>query len=150
MYGGCLLCLLYPLLPTVRECRRQRSTVKTLLFQHCALRKFHVTDGQNTRDQITSDRRSKRALCTFQSLLVAGEWLATYMRRMRNNNLEFCGLLLLPAITLRNQYFEIFLPFVRISEINLTYSKYFTANYFEKRSRSLEEEFRIRLLASAC
>ena len=26
-----------------------------------ALRKFHMTDGQNTRDQITSDRRSKRA-----------------------------------------------------------------------------------------
>ena len=26
-----------------------------------AARKFHVTDSQNTRDQITSDRRSKRA-----------------------------------------------------------------------------------------
>ena len=25
--------------------------------QRCALRKFHMTDGQNTRDQITSDRR---------------------------------------------------------------------------------------------
>ena len=29
-------------------------------FAFCALRKFHVTDGQNTRDQITRDRRSKR------------------------------------------------------------------------------------------
>ena len=27
----------------------------------CALRKFHVTDSQNTRDQITSGRKSKRA-----------------------------------------------------------------------------------------
>ena len=26
----------------------------------CALRKFHVTDSQNTRDQIASDRKSKR------------------------------------------------------------------------------------------
>ena len=26
-----------------------------------ALRKFHVTDGQNVRDQITNDRRYKRA-----------------------------------------------------------------------------------------
>ena len=32
-----------------------------LLLQRCALRKFQVTDGQNTRDQITSDRRSKHA-----------------------------------------------------------------------------------------
>ena len=39
-----------------------------LLLQCCALRKFHVTDGQKVHDQITSDRRSKRmwskcALC---------------------------------------------------------------------------------------
>ena len=32
-----------------------------LLLQRCALRKFHVTDGQNSRDQIKSDRTSKRA-----------------------------------------------------------------------------------------
>ena len=31
------------------------------LLHRCALRKVHVTDGQNTRDQITSDRRSKHA-----------------------------------------------------------------------------------------
>ena len=43
------------------ECGRQRSKVKTLLLHHCALRKFHVRDSQNTRDQIASDRRSKRA-----------------------------------------------------------------------------------------
>ena len=48
-------------IPKVTECGRQRSKVITLLLQRCALRKFHVTDGQNTRDQITSDRRSKRA-----------------------------------------------------------------------------------------
>ena len=29
--------------------------VKTLLLQRCALHKFHVTDGQNTHDQIMSD-----------------------------------------------------------------------------------------------
>ena len=51
--------------------------VKTLLLQRCALRKFHVTDGQNTRDTITSDRRSRRAyardriaFCAFHSFLV--------------------------------------------------------------------------------
>ena len=42
-------------------CGRQRSEVKTLLLQRCALRKFHVTDGQNTRDQTTRGRRSKRS-----------------------------------------------------------------------------------------
>ena len=54
-----------------------------------------MTDGQNTRDQITRDRRSKRAwskcvLCVpynnhsqWKSKLM----LATYLRRMRNNNL---------------------------------------------------------------
>ena len=31
----------------------------------CALRKFHVTDGQNTRDQITRERRSKRAWSNY-------------------------------------------------------------------------------------
>ena len=41
--------------------RLRSAKVKALLLQRCALRKFHVTDGQNTRDQITSDRRSKRA-----------------------------------------------------------------------------------------
>ena len=30
--------------------------IKTLSLQRCALRKFLVTDGRNTRDQITSDR----------------------------------------------------------------------------------------------
>ena len=33
--------------------------VKTLLLQLCALHKFYMTDGQNTRNQITSDGRSK-------------------------------------------------------------------------------------------
>ena len=43
------------------ECGRDRSKVKTHLVQRYALRKFHVIDGQNTRDQITSDGRSNRA-----------------------------------------------------------------------------------------
>ena len=47
------------------------------LLQRCALRKFHVTNGQNKRDQITSDRRSKRA------------WSCVLcMQRMRSNNLK--------------------------------------------------------------
>ena len=48
--------------------------LKMLLFQRCALRKFHVTDCQNARDQITSDRRSKPrdqvAFCALHSFLV--------------------------------------------------------------------------------
>ena len=35
--------------------------VKALSLKRCALHKFHVTDSQNTRDQITTDRRLKRA-----------------------------------------------------------------------------------------
>ena len=45
----------------VAKCGRQRSQVKALLVHRCALRKFHVRDSQNTRDQITRDNRSKRA-----------------------------------------------------------------------------------------
>ena len=41
-----------------------------LLLQSCALRKFHVTDSQNTPDQITSGRRCKRAFfLKYNSLL---------------------------------------------------------------------------------
>ena len=48
----------------------------------CALRKFHVIIGwSNTRDQI--------AFCAFHSFLMGVKrMLTTYMRRMRNNNLE--------------------------------------------------------------
>ena len=45
----------------VLECGRQRLKVKTLLLHRCALRKFRVTDGETTCNQITSDRRSKRS-----------------------------------------------------------------------------------------
>ena len=37
-----------------------KSKVKTLLLKRCALRKFQVIDCHNTRDQVASDRRSKR------------------------------------------------------------------------------------------
>ena len=44
------------------------------LLHRCALYKFHVTDSQDTRDQITSDRRPNAcdqiAFCTFHSFLV--------------------------------------------------------------------------------
>ena len=56
------------------ECERQRSKVKTILLQCFALYKFQVTDGQNMRDQMTSERRSKRRdqipLCAFHTFLV--------------------------------------------------------------------------------
>ena len=56
-----------------------------LLLQCCALRKFHVTDGQNMHDQIMSDRRSKLAVskCVlFIPYIVSGNpnecsWLHT-------------------------------------------------------------------------
>ena len=41
-----------------------------LLLHRCALRKFHVTDGQNKRDQVAMRNDG------------------TYTRRMRTNNLE--------------------------------------------------------------
>ena len=49
------------------ECGQQRSNVKKLLLHYCSLhlRKFHMTDSQNTHDHITSDRRSKRAFYSF-------------------------------------------------------------------------------------
>ena len=47
--------------PKVTECVRQRSKVKTLLLKHFALGKFHVIDDQNTREDMTSDRRSEPA-----------------------------------------------------------------------------------------
>ena len=48
------------------------------MLQRYALRKFHVIQSQNARDQMaitTSDRKSERML-------------ATHMPRMRNSNLE--------------------------------------------------------------
>ena len=57
-----------------------------LLLQRCALRKFHVTDGQKTRDQITRGRgsimkiaRDQIALCTFNSFLVEVQTNAGYI-----------------------------------------------------------------------
>ena len=36
-----------------------KSKVKMLMLSNTALHKFHVIKGQNMRDQITSDRKSK-------------------------------------------------------------------------------------------
>ena len=49
-----------------------------------------VTDSQNTRDQIMSDRRSKHKWSVHSFLVeVKSKWiLATYMWQMHNNNLE--------------------------------------------------------------
>ena len=49
-----------------------------------------VTDSQNTRDQIMSDRRSKHRWSVHSFLVeVKSKWmLATYMQLMHNNNLE--------------------------------------------------------------
>ena len=43
------------------ECGRWWLEVQTFLLQHCALCKFHLTDGQNTREKIIRGRRSKYA-----------------------------------------------------------------------------------------
>ena len=60
--------------------------------------KFHVTDGQNTRDQIRMTRfrvikgpkaHDQIAFCVFHSFLIKSKrMLATYMRCTCNNNLE--------------------------------------------------------------
>ena len=55
---------------------------KTLLLERCALRKVYVTDGQNMRDQIKV--RCVHSIHSWKSQRM----LATYMRRMRINNLE--------------------------------------------------------------
>ena len=71
----------------------------------CALRKFHVTDGQNTRDQITRDRRSKRGrsncvLCI--PFILSGSpnecWLHTCDACVIRTWRLGCGLLLSPAM----------------------------------------------------
>ena len=63
------------------KCGRQRSTVKTLLLHRCALRKFHVTNSQNTRDQITSasNARDQIELGAFLSFLVGVQMNAGYI-----------------------------------------------------------------------
>ena len=48
----------------------------------CALRKLHVTDSKNIRDQITSDKgpnaRDQIAFCAFHSFLVEVQSIATW------------------------------------------------------------------------
>ena len=46
---------------TITNHQFHKEISNTPLLQRCALRKFHVTNGQNTRDQITCNRRSKLA-----------------------------------------------------------------------------------------
>ena len=57
---------------------------KTLKFQCFALRKVHVIDGQNTRDQITSDQgpsaNDQIAFFAFHSFLVEVQMNAGYTR----------------------------------------------------------------------
>ena len=53
----------------------------SMIPQRRALLKFHVTDSQNTRDQITSDRRSKRAWSKYVLCINTYPnecWLHTY------------------------------------------------------------------------
>ena len=78
----------------LRSLGRQRSKVKTRLLRRSVLCRFRATDSQNMRDQITTGRTSKHGwshclLCI--PFILSGspnKLLATYMRRMRNNNLE--------------------------------------------------------------
>ena len=49
---------------------RQRWKVKKLLFQRCALCTFHVIEGENARDEITSDRSpSNDGSCEWWTVL---------------------------------------------------------------------------------
>ena len=56
-----------------------------LLLQHHALGKFHVIDGQNTHDQIMSDRRFKQKWSnriqynSIQILVEVGQMKAGYI-----------------------------------------------------------------------
>ena len=65
------------------ECGRDRSKVKTLLVQRCVLLKFHITEGQNTRDLITSDQgpnaNDQIAFFAFHSFLVEVQMNAGYI-----------------------------------------------------------------------
>ena len=75
----------------VTECGRQRLEVQTLLLQHCALRKFHVSDGQNKTRVIRLrgvEGRNARDQIEFFLSAKFKRMLGTYMRRMRNDNLE--------------------------------------------------------------
>ena len=106
------------------ECGRQRWEIQTLLLQRnlrsgvflpffffekkknktppdrwlaptgFALRKFHVTDSQNTPDQIPRGTKVQtrviklRFVHSIHSPWKSKRMLTTYMQRMRNNNLE--------------------------------------------------------------
>ena len=45
----------------LRECRPDRSKIKTLLLQRFTLCKFHVVEGQSAPDQVTTDKRFQRS-----------------------------------------------------------------------------------------
>lgn len=49
----------------LRECRPDRSKIKTLLLQRGILSEFHLVEGQNARDQVTTDKRFKRSSSEF-------------------------------------------------------------------------------------
>ena len=49
----------------IRECRPDRSKIKTLLLQRGIFCKFHLVEGQNARDQVTTDKRFKRSSSEF-------------------------------------------------------------------------------------
>ena len=58
---------------------QQWSKVKIVLLRCYALRRFYMTDSQNARGL---------SVHSTHSLWKSKQMLATYMQRMRNNNLE--------------------------------------------------------------
>ena len=62
------------------------SEIQTLLLQRCALHKFHVTDGQNTGDQImrveSQNAHDQIAFCSFYSFLVKVQMNTGYIHVM--------------------------------------------------------------------
>ena len=77
------------------------------MLQHCALRKFHVSDGQNKTRVIRLrgvEGRDARDQIAFFFIAEFKRMLGTYMWRMRNDNLEIydCGLFLSPSLSRNN------------------------------------------------
>ena len=93
-------------------------TSKRFLRKRCGLRKFHVIDGQNTRDFKNQERQKVQtrvttlAFAAFHLFLVEVQTkLATYTRRMRNDNLEIriAGSSCRPQLTDSQHYLTSFL-----------------------------------------
>ena len=108
--------------------------VPTLLLHCCALRKFHMTDGQSMHDQITRGRRSRRLWSFFCiPFILSGSpnecWLHTCHARV----ITTWRLGLRTPIVSHNYYsFKIFLHFwlAKIPQIIIIITSYCWPKFF--------------------